>query len=1520
MNRLLLMLILLINVSAYSQQLYYSNAKQFPQTKGSVEKSILKLDLEGNKYLVGTFSGMTDVSLLSSPIEAEAKELEMFIAKYNSSDSLIWMVQVNDPNEYGNVTLYPFDLEVSSSGSVYVAYKKVVFGYETENTKKESIKFNFPNSNNVLKLDENGNTLFNLEFESYNENQLMNIIDVSTSQEDEFFITSEVFTKVNLNPLDQEQIYKPYTKEDIVIGKYDSKGLFMRSRTIVNLKESKIKNVKATSDDEGNFYIIGIMSGVAAFTQDSSDINEVNVGGDRTSAFITKYNRALSFEFAQVIDPVNASENVDVSSIAVQKNSKNEFFAVMGSLDFEIDIDPSKSTNILKPYEYSTSSYIAMYAKKDGSLVRYLLLGSPKTITRFRYFDFIPNGNIILAGETDANLLDLDPSEKDYLLNNTQFTNTHFLSTYNSKDFSPIQGRPVVYGYSKGPFFKGIAGTNSTVDILAFPNEFSEDTLHEQVSGSPFIIENSNDVELYVSYRIVLPVNISTISATNVSRISAIVSGSINDGEKDTILHRGFAYSFTNSTPIISNADSTRVEGNYGLYSKSLKNLRPKRTYYFRSFVKTPSNILYGEIKTFTTPFVVDTVKALTGVIKPLSNSITLNWSLPPERLVTNKFYIYRATDSTKVLSKFTLVDSLSRDTSKVLQTYISTGLSRGKKYSYYVIANADTLGPPSPFFHASLPLIIDTVKALTGVINNPPTSVTLNWNFPQERLITRKFYIYRATDSTTNLSNFTLIDSVARDTTDIAQTYTSSSLIGGNRYTFYVIAKADTIGPRSPFVYASLPAVPTAFSATKVLDTTKSITLSFSLAASDSATQRCIVYAVNGTEADSAQLIAIDTIVRVNKQTVFSKNYRTPFGKRIFNGSYTFRVRTLSKNVISEPTPLQTVVFAPDTLLFTTTPKDSACQDFEYQQNIQTKYTGIGELLFTLVGGPNGMTIDPNTGTLNWTPSTESLPLSTVVANVQSEYNPALKATLEYKIRKVDCTPPPEYNVSCGILNVVITGSSGSLSTVTATKVNENTQPDEIIEFKKAGTDTIRLPLPKGLYQVSLLQENGQIQWYNAVEAFESPDITIVCDDSVQANFTYVVVDTTPITFSGVLRNTLNNDPIVGSVRFIIRTEVGSSFEIPTNENGEFTARLKRNITYNLLANANGFLPTFLDSATNILDSRIIGPFDGNSTNNIIAMKPRNTLSVSIRGILMDEEGSRQSGIVAAYRVTDPSGRKVFNAMTQFATFVGTNGNWTLDNLEIGGYVICAVPLTGFAYSRTHVGGFYASNQNLLVDKWEDATIVPVLFNGVPLPTAIKLPLRSARLGNASFLGILIQDQGIVKKVEKQLSTISDPGVIIMLSDQNSKPAGFGISNNQGLVGITGLSGGTYNGTASKPGINSIDFTVEIDPKKRPDTVLITLDKTESDPVVSVGEKGVSRFTVSPNPIQSSMTISFEKRDIYFVEIMDLSGKSIASIPMVTPNVSSLQLSTMNIPNGVYYIVVTSKSGTETKLVIIQK
>jgi hypothetical protein len=121
MSKILTIVIFLLTTTVFSQQLYHTKAIQFPSTDFT-DKSIIRYDQNGNKYLAGTFNGTTNFSLQSATVNATAPYTELYIVKYNSSDSLLWVKQIKDQYEYGNSFLYPIDLEIATSGSVYLAY------------------------------------------------------------------------------------------------------------------------------------------------------------------------------------------------------------------------------------------------------------------------------------------------------------------------------------------------------------------------------------------------------------------------------------------------------------------------------------------------------------------------------------------------------------------------------------------------------------------------------------------------------------------------------------------------------------------------------------------------------------------------------------------------------------------------------------------------------------------------------------------------------------------------------------------------------------------------------------------------------------------------------------------------------------------------------------------------------------------------------------------------------------------------------------------------------------------------------------------------------------------------------------------------------------------------------------------------------------------------------------------------------------------------------------------------------
>ncbi len=93
--------------------------------------------------------------------------------------------------------------------------------------------------------------------------------------------------------------------------------------------------------------------------------------------------------------------------------------------------------------------------------------------------------------------------------------------------------------------------------------------------------------------------NVVTVSASQVTGSSAVVSGSVVTDHNSAVANRGFCYSMT-PNPTISNNVVTAGAG-VGEFSATLTGLAPVTTYYFRAYAENGVGIDYGSQKAFTT-------------------------------------------------------------------------------------------------------------------------------------------------------------------------------------------------------------------------------------------------------------------------------------------------------------------------------------------------------------------------------------------------------------------------------------------------------------------------------------------------------------------------------------------------------------------------------------------------------------------------------------------------------------------------------------------------------------------------------------------------------------------------------------------------------------------------------------------------------------------------------------------------------------------------------------------------------
>ena len=141
-------------------------------------------------------------------------------------------------------------------------------------------------------------------------------------------------------------------------------------------------------------------------------------------------------------------------------------------------------------------------------------------------------------------------------------------------------------------------------------------------STSQFLLNGpNNELEATVP-------GISTVSSTitKYGKISTAVK--ITDTQGLEVTQKGIVYSFTNTSPILSNSTSVINDNALvnGVFSSETNVLSPTTTYYIRSFATNIHGTSYGEVSTHTTPsaFVYTIVPTNQQYRLPLSQDVTI--------------------------------------------------------------------------------------------------------------------------------------------------------------------------------------------------------------------------------------------------------------------------------------------------------------------------------------------------------------------------------------------------------------------------------------------------------------------------------------------------------------------------------------------------------------------------------------------------------------------------------------------------------------------------------------------------------------------------------------------------------------------------------------------------------------------------------------------------------------------------------------------------------------------------------
>lgn len=739
---------------------------------------------------------------------------------------------------------------------------------------------------------------------------------------------------------------------------------------------------------------------------------------------------------------------------------------------------------------------------------------------------------------------------------------------------------------------------------------------------------------------------------------------------------------------------------------------------------------------------------------------------------------------------------------------------------------------------------------------------------------------------------------------------------------------------------------------------------------------------------------------------------------------SFTIEARNDDNSLISAPSNIVVVNYNgqnPPKVTFDLNHKRSVCIDSQYIYTAQaTSSDGINDIVYELLESPNGMTINSQTGELNWTPTSVGLHKVRVLGYKSS--NPSANDRINYRISVRNCDkdtsiirfqnyPPSEvcvdkqytYNVnavtsfpqqiiyellspkdagiellsdgrftwtpnksSIGVIQIAIKASFVGLpnvSQIQRTFVNItdcNLQiPENVLCAELNGTiknsdgETQNLvngvvaawrldaipnvnakkiftaPVVNGQYSISLpagsnylakvYADNLPEQWNGDVAtAAQATQFPVNCTDVKTIDFTLSTVTTPPASLfavEGRVSWRKNDSSLGATVHFLpignLGTQIPYTISVDCDPfTGRYVAELPSNFQYYAIARLEGYRALFYDTVYDATTAKVISISSANLNNVDFKMIACPPIDNGVQGSIISESGNPVEGTVVIYMTKNGDGVPVEPAIADVRS-VNTDefGSWFIKNVHPGEYVMLCIPFT-----KEYLPSYFAKNEVLSQFPWVKGSRIVIDSVMYPDYCDFVLPERDGLRGLLPWGGrtSVKEKGGLMKRggFEQPFSTITQPGVIILLKDNDGKVSDFAISDNSGNFQGRELSPGTFEYEADRVGFLTQGGSIDIGNGNNNDNE-IELEKEEI--TVSVQEPTNSSKNSLllnnpfPNPAKDLVSVEFVSNGAEVtIELLSQTSEVISTTVQPTMTGKTfVSISTKSLPTGVYFIKV---------------
>lgn len=621
--------------------------------------------------------------------------------------------------------------------------------------------------------------------------------------------------------------------------------------------------------------------------------------------------------------------------------------------------------------------------------------------------------------------------------------------------------------------------------------------------------------------------------------------------------------------------------------------------------------------------------------------------------------------------------------------------------------------------------------------------------------------------------------------------------------------------------------------------------------------------------------------------------------------------------------------------------PPSEVCVDKQYTYNVAAVTTFQQQIVYELVS-PKNLGIELlQDGRFTWTPNKGNVGLTSIAIKASFAGLPNVSHIQRTIVNITDCNLQIPENVLCAVLNGTVKNSDGEPQNI-VNGVVAAWRLDAIpnVNAKKIFTAPVvngqyTLQLPAGTnYLVKVYGDNLPELWNgNVATASQATQFPVNCSDVTTIDFTLPTVPEVPSSLF-VVESRISwraTDSSLGATVYFLPignlgTQIPYSISVPCDPfTGRYVAELPSNFQYYAIARLDGYRALFYDTIYDATTAKIISLATPNLTDINFRMIKCPPVDNGVQGAIMTSNGTPVQGTVIIYMTKNGDGVPVDPAIADVRSVNSDEfGSWYIKNVHPGEYMLLCIPFT-----KENLPAYFAKNEFMSQFPWVKGSRIVIDSIMYPDYCDFVLPERDGLRGLLPWGGKTSRKEaGLLKRgfgIEQPLSTITEPGVIIMLKDNDGKVSDFAISDFSGSFSGRELSPGTFEYEADRVGFltqsGSIDITNgdnnnnEIELEKEEISVSVQEEPIQPQNTLKLGN-------AFPNPAKDLVSLEFFSKGAEVkIELLSQTSEVISTVVQpINFGSSFVSISTKSLPSGVYFIKITQgkESGVQ-KITIVR-